>query len=97
MVRILVITLRRAVIPVCEPESSAFIKHNVNIEHYIICNNHSVRAEVSKPKATYRFTLRYLRVNGVMNYVMLNNKVPTFGAVRGDPSTSLRTKGFVEP
>ncbi len=45
---------------------------NFIIKHYIIRDNHSVRAEVSKPKATRKFTLRYLRVNGVMNYVMLN-------------------------
>ncbi len=46
---------------------------DVIIEHYIIRDNLSVRAEVSKPKATREFTLRYLRVNGAMNYAMLNS------------------------
>ena len=31
--------------------------------------------DVSKPKISDEFTLRYLRANGVMNYVMLNNPV----------------------
>jgi hypothetical protein len=44
------------------------------IEHYIIRDNHSVRAEVSKPKTTRKLTLRYLMVSDVMNYVMLNNR-----------------------
>ena len=44
------------------------------IEHYIIRDNRSVRAEVSKPMATRELTLRYLGVNGVMNYVMLDKQ-----------------------
>lgn len=47
--------------------------HGQVIELYIISDKHAVRAEVSKPNYQAVGTLRYLRVNGLMNYVKINS------------------------
>lgn len=58
--------------PMTQPLNPRFLM--LLIKYYIIRDNHSVQAAVSKPKAMHKPTLRYLRMNGAMNYVTLKNE-----------------------